>query len=531
MKKIYLILLLIFIFRIESRSQIWQGVIMNGGDSIINKHYDFIRNKNNPGSFMVGGYKGIVDFGLERSYSSLENFNAYITYFPDPLIQIASWIVELGGPGNQFIKGIDLDNNGNIYTIGTFDTSIYLGSQPTNCLGLRDIFIAKYDTLGNAIWYKIFGTINDEDLTNISVDYAGNFIVSGRYTNSISFGSINISNTINPNKATDFIAKFDRNGTCIWAKSIYSNSSKIIDIKADSNNDYAILSSFKYEYVIDNIIVTTNEVDELYALTKINASSTVLWSKQIPGAVFNDNFQKGWITVDELGSIYMTGSSKDGFNSSDIIVSKFDPNGNSVWERTFGSNGEDKGKAIEYFNGYISLLGFFDKQIIFDNITLSEDCTIDNESFIATLNANNGFINGVEQMNNDLEQNGMDKMHLLALDYMGNISMSGFFTKSANLDFQWALGTAGFGRITIFMGNKILGYSKTKNTKIEIFPNPVIGSILFIKNADAAPYEIINTLGQVLQRGNIENGSINVSALSSGLYILKTDKGYAKFEL
>lgn len=531
MKNIYLILIFIFSFINESSSQIWHGVIISGGDSINNKHFDFKRNKNNEGSFMVGGYKGIVDFGLGNRYRNLENFNGYITYFPDPLSMYAGWIIELGGIGDQFIKGIDLDNKGYLYTVGTFDTAVFLGSQSTISIGLRDIFIAKYDTSGNAIWSKIFGTPNDEDITNISVDPEGNFIVSGRYTNSISFGNISISNSINPNIATDFIAKFNENGTCIWAKSIYSNYSKIIDIKADLNNEYSILSSFKNEYVIDNTTVTTNDLDEVYALTKINSISTVLWSKQIPGTVIIDNFQKGGITVDDLGSIYMTGSSKDNFNSSDIIVSKFNPNGTLIWERKFGSNGDDKGKAIEYYNGYISLLGFFDKEVIFDNVIISEDCTIDNESFIATLNANDGFVNGVEQINNDKEQNGMDKFNLLALDYMGNISMSGFLIKSANLDFMWALASASYGRFAIFMKNKILGLTKNENIKILIYPNPVNNSNLNILGLSEENYQIINSMGQLLLKGKIENNKIDVSTLPNGLYILKTNSGQVRFEV
>lgn len=527
MKNIISILFIIISSYSNINAQIWEGIIMNGGDSSSNKLLGFTRNFNNKGSFMVGAYKGVVDFGVGQRYVSQNSFNGYITYYHDPTLTFAKWLIEIGGVGNQFVKGIELDRKGNFFTIGTFDTSIYFRSHTKVSQGYKDLYIAKYDTFGQEIWAKTYGSINDEDLTSLSLDSLGNIIITGIYTGSISFGGVNLTNQNNPTKPTSFVAKFNSNGDCIWAKSIYSNFSRIADVITDQQNNIILLSGFKGDFAIDNVVISSNNDEESYALTKLNSSAEVQWSKRITGRVFEDNLPIGSICLDETSSIYMTGSCSDLFNNADIIVAKYNSNGLNVWEKKFGAEGDDKGKDIKYYNGYLTLLGFYDKQVSFDGYVLKEECSTDNESFVSNLFASNGLTNGVEEINNF--EGGTDKMYLLALDGIGNISFSGILTKSALLGFDWSIATSFNGaRFTVYMGTTVLGTALTLS-ETNIYPNPVGGSFLFIENHSSESYEIYNTEGKALHIGIVENGKIDVSKLSSGLYFLKTTRGVARF--
>ncbi len=59
-----------------------------------------------------------------------------------------------------------------------------------------------------------------------------------------------------------------------------------------------------------------------------------------------------------------------------------------------------------------------------------------------------------------------------------------------------------------------------------LYPNPVKGDILNISNLEVdSTYKIYNMIGQELGKGKIENDAINVSALSTGTYMLEVSNG------
>lgn len=55
--------------------------------------------------------------------------------------------------------------------------------------------------------------------------------------------------------------------------------------------------------------------------------------------------------------------------------------------------------------------------------------------------------------------------------------------------------------------------------KVTLYPNPV-SDILYLKNADAAPFKIFDAAGKLVKSGNYTNG-IQVSALPKGIYIIQ----------
>jgi len=64
-------------------------------------------------------------------------------------------------------------------------------------------------------------------------------------------------------------------------------------------------------------------------------------------------------------------------------------------------------------------------------------------------------------------------------------------------------------------------FSYSKNF-LEIYPNPT-NTMLFIKAENNHPlhYQITNSIGQVMQQGNVNGNSIDVSSLSSGIYFVR----------
>ncbi|OSY87003.1 hypothetical protein WH52_13120, partial [Tenacibaculum holothuriorum] len=63
--------------------------------------------------------------------------------------------------------------------------------------------------------------------------------------------------------------------------------------------------------------------------------------------------------------------------------------------------------------------------------------------------------------------------------------------------------------------------------EVMAFPNPTADfvQIKLTSKADNATYRIVNTLGRVVKSGNINEGNINVSKLSTGMYIINVNDG------
>lgn len=93
----------------------------------------------------------------------------------------------------------------------------------------------------------------------------------------------------------------------------------------------------------------------------------------------------------------------------------------------------------------------------------------------------------------------------------------------------FALDVVGTQNAPVYLDNLELILSSSLNTEefdiigLKLYPNPVISILNIENNLTNQPYNIIDTLGKVILKGNLNEGnnSINVEKLSKGIYYLK----------
>src|SRR5262249_2224271 len=106
--------------------------------------------------------------------------------------------VNAGGPSDAFLRAYDTDGN-ELWTrqfgsaaldaansIAADDTAVYVGGETDGVLpgqtsaGGRDAFVRKYDLVGNEIWTRQFGSANGfqstDTASSIAVDASGVFV-------------------------------------------------------------------------------------------------------------------------------------------------------------------------------------------------------------------------------------------------------------------------------------------------------------------------------------------------------------------
>ncbi len=140
------------------------------------------------------------------------------------------WVKAQGGTAVEIPRGIAVSNDGNIYLTGYFATSAtktdttytYFDTVGpiTSHSNSMDIFIAKLDTSGNAIWAQKMGGKSQDQGFGVTVDHLGNVFGTGMFQSTAYFGTdsfVSYTNEI-------YVTKWDKDGNYKWARQFGSTS-------------------------------------------------------------------------------------------------------------------------------------------------------------------------------------------------------------------------------------------------------------------------------------------------------------------
>src|SRR5688500_6107558 len=86
-----------------------------------------------------------------------------------------NWAKSAGSTGGEAGNATAIDAGGNAYVAGYFTSaSITFGSTSLINAGNSDIFLTKYDALGNVSWAINFGGVDGDIAHSVAVDPSGN---------------------------------------------------------------------------------------------------------------------------------------------------------------------------------------------------------------------------------------------------------------------------------------------------------------------------------------------------------------------
>lgn len=165
------------------------------------------------------------------------------------------WYGLSNSSGYYNVTDLVYDNN-HIYGVGEFKSnSIVIGGNiltNSSTSSTSDLFVFKADTMGTVIWTQKFGGTANDKSNNLSVDNAGNVLVTGSFEGSGVFDT----STIVSNGGKDvFILKLNgSNGNTLWVKNIGGTTDDIgNDICSDYNNDVYFVATLKSAITFPNV--------------------------------------------------------------------------------------------------------------------------------------------------------------------------------------------------------------------------------------------------------------------------------------
>ena len=219
------------------------------------------------------------------------------------------WAKNIAGTNKQIGSGyIGIYEDNNIYVSGGFDSaSITIGSTTlTNSSASQDtfdVFLAKYDSLGNPVWAKSFGGHDNDYLQAMTVTPAGNIYLWGTYySRSLIIGHDTLSNSLTYltyTRSKPFFAKFDSSGNDIWAEGPNKEINDISQLIYDSLENIYMTGSIDSSFVLGHDTFTDEGGLDIF-LQKYDSSGHELWAKNAGSPNADEGFG---ITLDNCNNV------------------------------------------------------------------------------------------------------------------------------------------------------------------------------------------------------------------------------------
>jgi len=233
------------------------------------------------------------------------------------------WSRAFGGEGWDGAKALAMNEQGEVYVGGYFKSaSLDMGGAPLINAGPAnhsDVFVAKYDSLGNHLWSKRFGGASLDELTDVELDSKGNLFVAGKFMSSIDFGGGDLQTY---GETDFFVTKLDGDGEHIWSEHFGTSSSDA-----------------------GTIILAIDSQDDLYV---------------------------GGSHVSSNPSLDFGGGALQEFGGSDVFVVKLDSSGQHIWSKSFGGTSGEDISGIFADSSVFLAGGFYSSSISFGGPDLQE---------------------------------------------------------------------------------------------------------------------------------------------------------------
>lgn len=266
-----------------------------------------------------------------------------------------------------------IDNNGNVISVG----SIGVGSSDV------DAFIYKCDASGTKLWSaKPATSSNNDEILDVTTDNNGNIFITGSFNNSAFDSQI-----YSQGNWDTFVAKYDPNGTLIWAKRGGGTDEDYgCGIKTDGNGNVYVVGFFNGTASFSGTSLTSSSQGDMFIAKYNGANGNLEWIRN--GNVGENNFLYG-IGVDMTGNVYVGTKFSGSVNFSgsptvssiggeDMLLIKYNANGNFQWIKTGGGSGDDGiNRTVVCPDGNILIAGYFRGTAQFGAKTLTSHGSFD----------------------------------------------------------------------------------------------------------------------------------------------------------
>jgi hypothetical protein len=217
------------------------------------------------------------------------------------------WSRGFGGPSTDRVYGVATNKDRDIYLVGAYNGEIVFGGQTFPNNGLVDVYVARYDTGGNARQLLRFGSSEGDFGLGIAVDGADNVVVTGTYGKGITVGGTTLSNA---GQTDIFLVKPPKDLSApLWAKSF---GGPLVDegigVAASATGEIALTGAFRgaadfnRDKPATTVLGSAGDADAFVA--SLQGDGTLRWARRLGGAEQDEGRA---VAFDPFGNILLAG--------------------------------------------------------------------------------------------------------------------------------------------------------------------------------------------------------------------------------
>jgi len=354
--------------------------------------------------YASGYFNGKTDFNSDRyrteyKYSRYSWDAFYVKLDKDGNLV---WVKTLNGNRDEYAQDIAVDKNGNLYVTGYYNANI-LDFDPgfytvdwQAILGYTTLFVTKINNDGSYGWTHRSGNAsgNIQGLkieTGTQTEESPDLIyVTGHFSGTIDFDANDRNsdgelNTIISNASNDgFLFQLNDQGELNWLRTIGGISTDHVrDLHVTETNVYIIGTAIDEVSFGDGLTeerLGTPGGRNVY-FSQFNSDGSYVKTKILPSTSASLNL---YLTTDSSENVYVAGifsQATDFYSGSDeaasdirevngfsnIYISKYMPNGDSLWTKTLPIDGNESLSGMSLSaNNNLYLTGNFSNTVDFD---------------------------------------------------------------------------------------------------------------------------------------------------------------------
>ncbi len=499
--------------------------------------------------YTTGYYKNTGTFGSHSAVSKGQE-DLYIAKYDD--LGGCKWMRSAGGTANEMGYSI-VASGTSVYAVGSFNSASLFGSTNLSPAGLEDIFITKLDSAGTFLWTVKAGGTGSDVAKAVCTDNAGNIYVSGYYGGTATFGSFTLTNS---GSKDIFLAKYDPSGTCLWVKKTGGSGEEMgNDLAVNAAGTIYLTGQFNGVTPFGSYTLTSKYYDIFLAAFDVNGNCT--WAKRAGGGSTDDGRA---IVLDNAGNIYLAGFGKStGINAlmfdsislgncdQSAVIAKYDAAGTCLWAAKmppkYGSGGcsncvyktTGTGIALDAY-GVVYIAGYFENEMYYCDANNKVAATggVASDVFVGQYDAITGSCNGIAGRGGS---SSSDETGDMVTGSNGKLYVTGTIAASATFGNIILSSQPGYDTFIAELGSLTTGEASIETTalpELNLYPNPAKGelNIRLSGGPDMHQVSVYNAIGAVVYETMADHAAeikIDISGLTEGIYFVRvvTNEGQA----